>query len=583
VAVVADPEWVELAGSAGHAVRALSELPLSELRHAEAAVLRAEAAWERIRGWRAVGVSIGVIVVVDTEDAPEDRQRLEPLVLLRRTDADGFREAMERLRVGEATSRMELATGVADFHRGVFERGDGVRVRLTGLEVRLLAYLAARSFRVVGRQELQEQVWGYRATIDTRTVEVTVGRLRKKIRQDSVLTVRGEGYRAVRVAPPTTAGVTTLAAFRRAAHALRQVGRLAEAELMLDLHVNHRAPHDRIEEAEERIIRSQLHFALGDLPAAERAARRGVEAAREAGDPGLGASASVALVAALRGRDDAREIPGLLDRAWAAFELADDDVGRTRVLAMRADTAPFEEQLGWIDRALATFERGRAQFAEGMATRPQYGALLLRAGHLRLQARDLAGSESAYALSAEVHAVLGNEDNLATSRMGLATARFEVGDDEQGHRHLTDAVNQLSRLRNRRAYAAAIATRAMMELDTRGVEPGLASALAARAALGACGVPESVPVDLAVAAARLVAGDADAARAELAACAAGKSNHPAVHALFGWLRAAAAPDPAAWREAAASARAAMPPNTRSLRWAAALAQRSPHAGGHGWG
>ncbi|MEQ1568339.1 MAG: hypothetical protein ABMA64_22060, partial [Myxococcota bacterium] len=90
--LVADAEWVSLAGA-----RLLDDLPLHELKQAGAAVIRAEGAWERIRAWRSVGIAIGVVVV--GEDAPEDRPRLEPVALLRRVDADGLAEALERLQV----------------------------------------------------------------------------------------------------------------------------------------------------------------------------------------------------------------------------------------------------------------------------------------------------------------------------------------------------------------------------------------------------------------------------------------------------------------------------------------------------
>ena len=181
--IAADPEWMDLAAAAGHEVRAVSALTHRELRGAEAVVVRAADAWARLRTWRLGGLSVGVVVVDERGDSPDDRTRLEPVVVLRRRDRPGFVEALERLRVGEAPARVVLATGTADFHRQVFERVDGTLVHLTGLEARLLAYLAARSFRVVGRDELQEQVWGYRRSMPTKAVEASVGRLRKKVEQ----------------------------------------------------------------------------------------------------------------------------------------------------------------------------------------------------------------------------------------------------------------------------------------------------------------------------------------------------------------------------------------------------------------
>jgi DNA-binding response OmpR family regulator len=50
---------------------------------------------------------------------------------------------------------------------------------------------------VVGREELLEQVWGYDASVTTRTVDVHVSRLRRKLGRGDrhILTVRGQGYR----------------------------------------------------------------------------------------------------------------------------------------------------------------------------------------------------------------------------------------------------------------------------------------------------------------------------------------------------------------------------------------------------
>lgn len=70
-------------------------------------------------------------------------------------------------------------------------------VSLTTTEFDLLAYLMAREDRVVSREELLEQVWGYRSAVDTRTVDVHVAQLRHKLGDASpIRTVRGAGYRA---------------------------------------------------------------------------------------------------------------------------------------------------------------------------------------------------------------------------------------------------------------------------------------------------------------------------------------------------------------------------------------------------
>lgn len=344
--VAADPEWRDLAGLAGHEVRALGELTGSQLRGAAAIVVGRAGAWDRIRSWRAAGVPVGVVVVVtDGEDPPDDRPRLEPVVLLRRTDGAGLREALERLAVGEAPARVSLASGVADFHRQVFERHDGAVVPLTGLESRLLAYLAARSFRVVGRDELQEQVWGYRKGLATKAVEMTIARLRRKVAQDALVTVRGEGYRAVRPAE-ATAPSAPLAALRAAARALAHQGRAEAAALLLDRHDAERAAGDDRALAESRLLRARLaggEEPTGALAHAEDAARL----AERWGWPDLSAEACCAAGEALLALDRRDEAAA---RALRAEGLAADAGLRARALALAAHAAP--DGPGRWDRAL---------------------------------------------------------------------------------------------------------------------------------------------------------------------------------------------------------------------------------------
>lgn len=77
----------------------------------------------------------------------------------------------------------------------------GEAISLTPLEFDLLVALARAPWKVFSREELLEQVWGYRHAADTRLVNVHIQRLRSKIERDPekpevVITVRGVGYRA---------------------------------------------------------------------------------------------------------------------------------------------------------------------------------------------------------------------------------------------------------------------------------------------------------------------------------------------------------------------------------------------------
>jgi DNA-binding response OmpR family regulator len=76
---------------------------------------------------------------------------------------------------------------------------DGDPVRLTRREFELLRYLVQNKNRVVSRDRLLEKVWGYERLVETRSVDVHVGRLRSKLREAGrhIETVIGLGYRFV--------------------------------------------------------------------------------------------------------------------------------------------------------------------------------------------------------------------------------------------------------------------------------------------------------------------------------------------------------------------------------------------------
>ena len=80
---------------------------------------------------------------------------------------------------------------------------DGKAIKLTSLEFRLLSYLMMHKGRVVSRTELVEHLYDQDFDRDSNTIEVFVGRLRKKVSPDLIETVRGLGYRII--TPPDAA------------------------------------------------------------------------------------------------------------------------------------------------------------------------------------------------------------------------------------------------------------------------------------------------------------------------------------------------------------------------------------------
>ncbi len=101
--------------------------------------------------------------------------------------------ALLRRAAGHATS--EIACGpVRVDTRASRVLVDGNPVKLTSHEYRLLAYLMHHQGRVVSRGELVEHLYDQDFDRDSNTIEVFVGRLRKKLGVEVIQTIRGLGY-----------------------------------------------------------------------------------------------------------------------------------------------------------------------------------------------------------------------------------------------------------------------------------------------------------------------------------------------------------------------------------------------------
>jgi DNA-binding response OmpR family regulator len=87
---------------------------------------------------------------------------------------------------------------ILDRERGELSRG-GALVPLNAQEYRLLDYLAQRPGRILGRDDILDDVWGYGPDTSTRTVDVHVARLRQRLGESAlprhIITVRGRGYK----------------------------------------------------------------------------------------------------------------------------------------------------------------------------------------------------------------------------------------------------------------------------------------------------------------------------------------------------------------------------------------------------
>jgi len=102
--------------------------------------------------------------------------------------------ALIRRAAGHASSEIEIGPVRLDTRQSRVTM-DGTPIKLTSHEYRLLAYLMMHRGEIVSRTELIEHLYDQDFDRDSNTIEVFVGRLRKKLHSQVIETVRGLGYR----------------------------------------------------------------------------------------------------------------------------------------------------------------------------------------------------------------------------------------------------------------------------------------------------------------------------------------------------------------------------------------------------
>ena len=102
--------------------------------------------------------------------------------------------ALVRRAHGHAHPVFRAGDVALDTHTGLVTRA-GRPVSLTAQEQRLLSYLIHAMPRIVSRTELSEHVYERGCEPDSNVIDVQVSRLRRKLGNEVIETVRGEGYR----------------------------------------------------------------------------------------------------------------------------------------------------------------------------------------------------------------------------------------------------------------------------------------------------------------------------------------------------------------------------------------------------
>lgn len=110
---------------------------------------------------------------------------------------------LRRARIGiEAEKILEIEDGIRIDLENLSGNNGDEELAFTRREADILRYLSSNADRPVSREELLNKVWGYdrNADIETRTVDIHIAKLRRKIERDpklprNLVTVRGAGYR----------------------------------------------------------------------------------------------------------------------------------------------------------------------------------------------------------------------------------------------------------------------------------------------------------------------------------------------------------------------------------------------------
>lgn len=168
-----------------------------------------------VRLWRDRGSRIPVIMLTARADVIDRVLGLEIGSQDYVTKPYEPRELLARIRVHLRADSVDFAEPKAIEASGVsldlaaravrrlaFEGDPEYDVELTKMEFDLLATLLKGAGKVFTREELLNRVWGIDSSAETRTVDAHVARLRQKIFEDLIETVRGLGYR-IRKGPRT--------------------------------------------------------------------------------------------------------------------------------------------------------------------------------------------------------------------------------------------------------------------------------------------------------------------------------------------------------------------------------------------
>ena len=153
-----------------------------------------------LKSWRADANAVPVLILTARDtwsekvagfDAGADDYVTKPF---RMEEVLARLRALIRRSAGQASAEMVCGDVVLDTRSGRVAL-NGVPVQLTAHEYKVLAYMMHHRGKVITRSELTEHIYDQDFDRDSNTIEVFVGRLRRKLGDGLIHTVRGRGYR----------------------------------------------------------------------------------------------------------------------------------------------------------------------------------------------------------------------------------------------------------------------------------------------------------------------------------------------------------------------------------------------------
>lgn len=159
-----------------------------------------------LKRWRAEALSVPVLILTARDSWHEKVSGMDAGADDYVTKPFHIQELLARIRAllrraaGHANAMLTCGALQLDTRQALFLLGQQV-LQLTGHEYKVLAYLMHNAGQVISRSELTEHIYAQDQERDSNTIDVFIGRLRRKLPANSILTVRGLGYKLI---DPTT-------------------------------------------------------------------------------------------------------------------------------------------------------------------------------------------------------------------------------------------------------------------------------------------------------------------------------------------------------------------------------------------